>query len=53
MGEAKSKRQNTYRNLCLKKGIPVDNTEIERMSRYELQRKINELRNKLGDHRWE
>jgi len=47
MGEAKAQRQNAYRNLCLKLGIKVDNAEIERMSRNELQRKINELRFKM------
>ena len=43
-GEAKSKRQSTLKNLLLSKNLPVDNAEIERMSRTEIQRKINELK---------
>lgn len=43
-GEAKAKRQSSLKNLLLSKNLPINNAEIETMSRAEIQRKINELK---------
>ena len=40
----KARIQNSLKNLLISKNIPVDNAEIESMSRKEMKRKIKELK---------
>ncbi len=43
-GVAKAKRQTSLKNLMLSKNLPVNNAEIESMSKGQIQRKIKELK---------
>lgn len=46
-GEAKAKKQNSYKNLCLKYNIPFKLSDVELMSRPELKREIKKIRNQF------
>lgn len=46
-GIAKAKRQNSYKNLCLKYNIPFTLSEVESMSRHELQRKSRKIKERF------